>query len=36
VIIHHLMIKKTIDEQVIKVLEGKISLQDALMDSLKI
>jgi SNF2 family DNA or RNA helicase len=36
VIIHHLMIKKTIDEQVIKVLGGKISLQDALMDSLKI
>ena len=36
VIIHHLMISKTIDEQVIKVLEGKISLQDALMDSLKI
>lgn len=36
VIIHHLMISKTIDEQVVKVLEGKISLQDALMDSLKI
>lgn len=36
VIIHHLMIKNTIDEQVIKVLEGKISLQDALIDSLKL
>ena len=36
VIIHHLVAKKTIDAQVVKVLDGKISLQDALMDSLKL
>jgi SNF2 family DNA or RNA helicase len=36
VIIHHLVAQKTIDAQVVKVLDGKISLQDALMDSLKL
>jgi len=35
VIIHHLTIAKSIDEQVVKVLEGKINLQDALMDALQ-
>lgn len=35
VMLHHLVASKTIDEQVIKVLEGKISAQDALMDALK-
>jgi SNF2 family DNA or RNA helicase len=35
VIIHHLTVSKTIDEQVVKVLEGKINLQDALMDALQ-
>jgi SNF2 family DNA or RNA helicase len=35
VIIHHLMAENTIDEQVVKVLEGKINLQDALIDALK-
>jgi len=35
VIIHHLTIKDTIDERVIKVLDGKINLQEALMDDLK-
>jgi SNF2 family DNA or RNA helicase len=35
VVIHHLTIKDTIDERVIKVLEGKINLQEALMDDLK-
>jgi SNF2 family DNA or RNA helicase len=34
VIIHHLMISKTIDEQVVRVLDGKISLQEALLESL--
>jgi SNF2 family DNA or RNA helicase len=34
VIIHHLTIAKSIDEQVVKVLEGKINLQDALLDTL--
>jgi SNF2 family DNA or RNA helicase len=34
VIIHHLTISKTIDEQVIRVLNGKISLQEALLESL--
>jgi SNF2 family DNA or RNA helicase len=36
VIIHHLVIENTIDEKVIKVLEGKINLQDALLESLKL
>jgi len=34
VIIHHLTIAKSIDEQVVKVLDGKINLQDALLNSL--
>ena len=35
VIIHHLLLEKTIDEQVVKVLEGKINAQEALMNDLK-
>lgn len=35
VIIHHLIAKGTIDEQVVKVLEGKIDTQDAILDALK-
>ena len=35
VIIHHLCVKDSIDEQVVKVLEGKINLQDALLNALK-
>jgi len=35
VIIHHLVLYNSIDEQVVKVLEGKINLQDALLESLK-
>ena len=34
VIIHHLTMAGSIDEQVIKVLDGKINLQDALLDAL--
>jgi len=34
VIIHHLMLSNSIDEHVIKVLEGKINLQDALLNAL--
>ena len=34
VIIHHLVLSNSIDEQVIKVLEGKINLQEALLDAL--
>jgi SNF2 family DNA or RNA helicase len=34
VIIHHLTVTKSIDEQVVKVLDGKINLQDALLNSL--
>jgi hypothetical protein len=34
VIIHHLTVTKSIDEQVVKVLEGKINLQEALLDAL--
>jgi SNF2 family DNA or RNA helicase len=34
VIIHHLTVSNSIDEQVVKVLSGKISLQDALLNSL--
>lgn len=34
VIIHHLMVYNSIDEQVVKVLDGKINLQDALLNSL--
>jgi SNF2 family DNA or RNA helicase len=35
VIIHHLTVSNSIDEHAIKMLEGKINLQDALMESLK-
>lgn len=35
VIIHHLVAKGTIDEQVVKVLEGKMGTQDAIMNALK-
>lgn len=35
VIIHHLVASNTIDEQVIKVLEGKIDAQDAILDALR-
>lgn len=35
VMLHHLVASKTIDEQVIRVLDGKITAQDALMDALK-
>jgi SNF2 family DNA or RNA helicase len=34
VIIHHLTLAKSIDEQVVKVLDGKINLQDALLNAL--
>ena len=34
VIIHHLTVANSIDEQVVKVLEGKINLQEALLDTL--
>jgi SNF2 family DNA or RNA helicase len=34
VIIHHLTMSNSIDEQVVKVLDGKINLQDALLDAL--
>ena len=34
VIIHHLTLINSIDEHVVKVLEGKINLQEALLDSL--
>jgi SNF2 family DNA or RNA helicase len=34
VIIHHLTVANSIDEQVVKVLDGKINLQDALLDAL--
>lgn len=36
VLVHHLIAKNTVDEQVIKVLDGKISVQQALMDSLSV
>ena len=35
VIIHHLAVKNSIDHHVIDVLEGKINLQEALLDALK-
>jgi SNF2 family DNA or RNA helicase len=35
VIIHHLVVSNSIDEQVVKVLDGKINLQEALLDALK-
>ena len=34
VIVHHLIVRDSIDEQVVKVLEGKISTQEALLASL--
>ena len=34
VIVHHLVLSNSIDEQVVKVLEGKINLQEALLNSL--
>ena len=34
VIIHHLAVSNSIDEHVVKVLDGKINLQEALLDSL--
>ena len=34
VIIHHLAVSNSIDEKVVKVLEGKINLQEALLESL--
>jgi len=34
VIIHHLTVSNSIDEHVVEVLEGKINLQDALLDDL--
>jgi SNF2 family DNA or RNA helicase len=36
VIIHHLTVEKSIDIQAVKVLEGKISLQDALLNALNL
>jgi len=36
VIIFHLVIKDTIDEQVVKVLDGKINIQEALLDDLNL
>ena len=35
VIIHHLTVENSIDEQVVKVLEGKINIQSALINALK-
>lgn len=34
VIIHHLTVSNSVDERVVKVLEGKINLQDALLEDL--
>ena len=36
VIIHHLVVYNSIDEHVVRVLDGKITLQDAILDSLNI
>jgi SNF2 family DNA or RNA helicase len=36
VIIHHLCMEKSIDNQVLDVLQGKIDLQNALMEALKL
>ena len=36
VIIHHLTVANSIDVQVVKVLEGKINLQEALLDALQL
>lgn len=35
VIIHHLMVENSIDKQVVQVLEGKINIQEALLEALK-
>jgi len=35
VIIHHLTVSNSIDQRVVKVLEGKINFQEALLDALK-
>ena len=35
VVIHHLIAEGTVDERVLKVLEGKATLQDALMEAVK-
>lgn len=35
VVVHHLVASDTIDRQVVDVLDGKISLQDAVLDTLK-
>ena len=35
VMVHHLLAKDTIDNHVVKVLDGKINIQDALLESLK-
>jgi SNF2 family DNA or RNA helicase len=35
VIVHHLIAKGTADERVMEVLQGKQTLQDAMMDALK-
>ena len=35
VMIHHIIAKNTIDEKIIKVLEGKKQTQDGLMQSIK-
>jgi SNF2 family DNA or RNA helicase len=36
VMLHHLVMEQSIDEQVVRALEGKIDSQDALMESLKL
>jgi len=36
VLIHHLTVANSIDEKVVKVLEGKINIQEALLDALKL
>jgi len=36
VVIHHLIVNNSIDQKVVEVLKGKINLQDALLESLKL
>jgi SNF2 family DNA or RNA helicase len=36
VMLHHLIMEKSIDEQVVEALEGRIDLQNALMETLKL
>lgn len=36
VVIHHLIVNNSIDKKVVEVLEGKINIQEALIDSLKL